>query len=641
MTALVPQRMRVQAGHVSIGRKGEARPPRWRVVRFRKRAERRVHEPERYHAAMLWLAAALAQEPTVVEQAPAVPPSVDTMLPGDKSWRSAAVVIGVEDYDQLDDVRLAFNDALLFRDFIEQSQGVTRGRMYYRYNPSDAEMRQALARATARVRKNGTLWIYFAGQGVITEDGEARLLPADATEDDLDSAISLTELEELAARSRASRVVIVIDASFDGSERQEHINPGEPPPLVRWTDRSNPEVVVWLADETGAARNYDAAGHGLFTWLAVGAMQGWADDNGDGNITLVEAQTYVREQSAALGRTQRPTLDPREETHGMLMTFGDLKASPDPLLWSQLSVQDRDGRWEAQLEAHEQTAQKELEVALMAGPEAVEAYVETWENKPIELLWVPPVNAVSQARVLLENPDALGPADPIEPVETVDGEEPVVAMVEPVVVEDTGPQLSSDDCDDLIGMEPDALMGIFSPGRVACVEQRIIDARSQTEKDKLSRLLLANAQSRGDLDEWERLMRRHLDEIDRSDPDLCLLLAIHLSKKGVEHGEEVIAWSDRALENKHIWSGNTHKKRLNTLFKLRAEAAAEIWRDAEQNLIAEPTRENDALTAKWRGKTKDYSREWLDYATASEEPTERALALCVSAAGTYDACTER
>ena len=591
---------------------------------------------------MLLLAAALAQEaPPAIPKAN--PPSVDSMIEGDRSWRSAAVVIGVEDYDQLPDVRMAFDDALLFRDFCEQTQGVARGRMYYRYNPSDQEMRQALARAAARVKNNGTLWIYFAGQGIITEDGEARLLAADATREDMDQAISLTEIEEIAARSRAGRVVIVVDAAFDGSQRVDHVNPPDAPGLVRWTDRSNPEVVVWVADTQGGARNYEPAGHGLFTYLTIGAMQGWADENADGTVTLIEAQTWVAEHTAALGRTQRPSVDPRPEVAGMLLTYGDLRDPPPEELWTQLSVKDRDRRWEAQLQTHNATAQMELEAALLLGPEAVQAYIQEWQDRPVELIWVPPVPALAQARVLLADPDALRPppepTEPTEPTETTDGSEPV-AMVEPVV-QDTGPMLSSDDCDDLIGMEPDALMGIFSPGRIACVEQRILDARSQTEKDKLSRLLLADAQAKGDLVEWERLMRRHLTDIDRSDPDMCLLLAIHLSKKGIEHGEEVIAWSDRALENKHLWTGNTYMKRLDTLYKLRAEAAAELWRDAEQNLIAEPTKQNDALTLKWRGKTKDYAREWLDYATASKQDTERALSLCVSAAGTYDACTER
>ena len=584
---------------------------------------------------MLLLAAALAQQPS--EEAVVEPPSVPTMLKGERSWHSAAVVIGIENYNQLADVRMAFDDALMFRDFCEDSQGVPRGRMYYRYNTSDREMRQALARGAARVRKNGTLWIYFAGQGVITEDGEARLLAADATEDSLEQAISLTEIEEMAARSRAARVVIVIDASFDGSQRVEHVNPPEPPDLVRWTDRANPEVVVWIADVHGGARNYSPVGHGLFTWLAMGALQGWADENQDGNVTLLEAQTWVRDHTAALGRPQIPSVDPREEVAGMLLTYGALSEAPPEEIWAELALLDRERRWEAVIESHTRQAQRELEAALLDSPEALEQFIWTWTNKPVELIWVPPVPAVAQARVLLES-GALAPEEATEEVLTtpVDPEVAVIIEAPPELPEVL---LSSDDCDNLIGMEPDALMGIFSPGRIECIEQRIGRAKTQTEKDKLSRLLIADAHAKDDLDSWETLMRRHLSEIDRSDPDMCLLLALHLSKKGVQHGEEAIYWADQALENKQVWKGETYRTRLDMLYRLRAEAAAELWRDAEQNLIAEPNRVNDALTAKWRGKSKDYAREWLDYATASDQSTERALALCVSAAGTYDACT--
>ena len=153
-------------------------------------------------------------------------------------------------------------------------------------------------------------------------------------------------------------------------------------------------------------------------------------------------------------------------------------------------------------------------------------------------------------------------------------------------------------------------------------------------------LLLADAESKGDLERWQALMLRHLDEISRADPDLCYAYARHLSKKGVAEGEEVIRWADYALENKQRWSGEMYKKRVYSLYKLRAEAANELWKDAEQNLIADPTDENDAKTLRWRGKAKDYSREWLDYAEASELDPGRALAICVSAAGTKSACEE-
>ena len=176
---------------------------------------------------------------------------------------------------------------------------------------------------------------------------------------------------------------------------------------------------------------------------------------------------------------------------------------------------------------------------------------------------------------------------------------------------------------------------------IECVERRLANMKElQTTRDKLSRLLIANAEANQDWETWERLMKRHLEDISRADPDMCFRYALHLSKKGVAYGEEVIRWTGYALENKQKWTGDVYKKRLYHLYRVRTEAAAELWKDAEQVLIVEPTDENEATTERYRALAKEYAREWLDYAKASEQGTERPLQLCLSAAGTMAACQE-
>ena len=575
----------------------------------------------------------------------AEPPSVDAPeRSGVRSWRDAMVVIGVEDYDNLPDVPHAANDAAAVDAWFRPVRGPSTRRIFTVTNPTAQELDTALKRGIARSRNRGTLWIYFAGAGWVGDDGVPRLLPADAAPNGLDSAISLAEVEAMAARSRAARVVILVDAPFDESVRAE-MEPGKSLPAIEWTTAESDKVVVWVADTRGSGDAYGPARHGLFTWLFLSGVQGYADLDGDGVVKLWEAQEYARSGSARLGRSQTSSVDERPDPRNWPLSIGELRDDTlSPSDWTLLSVEDRDRRMQlAIIEAEEQAVEDMLaRMAKIAegqgGPELLEDFVEDWEHHEIVVRWVPPVPAVDEARVLLEDPDALKPVAPAvtegEPEETGDTGDTATPVI-PV-----GPTLSDDTCDDLIAMEPDALMGIFSPGRIACVEERIVSS-SQTEKDKLSRLLLADADSKGDKGEWERLMARHLDEIDRSDPDMCFLYARHLHSKGITYGEEAIRFADYALENKQVWSGDTYTSRLYGLYRLRAEAANELWKDAEQNLIADPTDENDAITQTWRGKSKDYAREWYDYAKASEQNPDRALMICVSAAGTKAACEER
>ena len=69
------------------------------------------------------------------------------------------------------------------------------------------------------------------------------------------------------------------------------------------------------------------------------------------------------------------------------------------------------------------------------------------------------------------------------------------------------------------------------------------------------------------------------------------------------------------------------------------EAENKLWQEAEKEFAeGERSDEKEAKAAKHRGQAKDYAREWLDYAKASEQDTKTAMALCVSAAGNRAFC---
>ncbi len=214
------------------------------------------------------------------------------------------------------------------------------------------------------------------------------------------------------------------------------------------------------------------------------------------------------------------------------------------------------------------------------------------------------------------------------------------AKTAPAVVPPPTPAAATDDtCTDLVKLEPQAMLGQLRPGQQKCIEGRIASEGAQTMKDKLSRVLIANAEGKGDKAEWERLVKRHLEELDRSDPNMCFKYATQLSRGGVGRATGVIRWADYALENKQAWSGATYTKRVYDLYRMKTEAANKLWADAEETFATkEHTDENEGKAAKWRGTTKDFAREWLDYAKASSQDTKNAMAICVSAAGNKTFC---
>ena len=181
------------------------------------------------------------------------------------------------------------------------------------------------------------------------------------------------------------------------------------------------------------------------------------------------------------------------------------------------------------------------------------------------------------------------------------------------------PAAASDDtCTDLVKLEPQAMLGQLRPGQVKCIEGRIGNEDAQTTKDKLSRVLIANAEGRGDKVEWERLVKRHLEDLDRSDPDMCFKYATQLSRGGTGRAPGVILWADYDLQNKQRWSCTTYTKRVYDLYRLKTEAANKLWTEAEETFATkEHTDENEAKAAKWRGAGGGVEARWARAASRS------------------------
>jgi hypothetical protein len=206
------------------------------------------------------------------------------------------------------------------------------------------------------------------------------------------------------------------------------------------------------------------------------------------------------------------------------------------------------------------------------------------------------------------------------------------AMVDP------GAAAASGDCSNTTDLEPMAMLGKLSEGQVACLNGRLQTDAKMTDKDKVSRVIMANAWAKGDKKGWEKQAKYHLEEIDQSDPDLCYKYALRLAGSGVGRASGAIHWADVALENRTVWTGDEYVSKVYGLYKMRAVAAQEMWKAAEAAHVAAPTDDTKKKMEDARNLTKVYAREWYEYAKASGKDKVPAQQLCMSAAGTADYC---
>lgn len=194
------------------------------------------------------------------------------------------------------------------------------------------------------------------------------------------------------------------------------------------------------------------------------------------------------------------------------------------------------------------------------------------------------------------------------------------------------------ECGNLKKLEPSAMMGRLDDAQIRCLDKALRESEKQTHKDKLSRVLMADAWAKGNTNRWETIVRRHLNDIDRSDPDLCYKFSRYLFKKGPPHADETMRWADMALENRTQWKGDQHVARVYNLYKIKAVASTNKWRWQEEKFVKAPTEDLRKEKTETRNQAKTLAREWLEYARSSGKDDTVAEELCESAAGTKDFC---
>ncbi len=179
------------------------------------------------------------------------------------------------------------------------------------------------------------------------------------------------------------------------------------------------------------------------------------------------------------------------------------------------------------------------------------------------------------------------------------------------------------DPDLLLGLEASAGQGALLQQQLDCLEAAYQEASVQTTKDKISRVMLVNAYAYK-TEWWAQLVQRHLEEVDRSDPNIAYLYAFYLFNRDDADYEAVIQWADVALERRQVWTGTLYTHRSYKLLEARTYAAYKVWEAAEDSGSAEAETQ--------RNRTKTYSREWLDFARSSGKPTATAEEFCVQVA---------
>lgn len=240
-------------------------------------------------------------------------PEMTLPPPGLDHPRDAAIVVAIEDYTHVGDIPGARQNALDWYTWLTQTRGIPADRA--RLLLDGQATREEIEAAIASLGASGgeTLWFVFVGHGAPSEDGQdGLLLDVDVRQTALSVASRGIPQSSLMAQLEAgafSERVAVLDACFSGRGSDgETLVAGLQPLIPSYSTATAQTTVLSAGRSDEFAGPLPGLDRPAFSYLALGALRGWGDDNQDGSVSAAEVEVYTQRalQSVLTGRSQTP-----------------------------------------------------------------------------------------------------------------------------------------------------------------------------------------------------------------------------------------------------------------------------------------------------------------------------------------------
>lgn len=233
---------------------------------------------------------------------------------------AVAVIIGIADYKSLPKADFANDDARVFYDYAIRALGVKPENIKLLVDADADEVAILKAFRTwlpSKVRSSTDVYVYYSGHGYPVEDGTGLyLLPPRADREFIArTSIQLQEINADLQAAKPKSVTIFMDACYSGQARNGETLVASARPVVLKSDKKlfpdNFTVIAASQSDQISSSSPDLK-HGIFSYYLMKGMEGEADSNNDGRITIGEIQAYLVEnvgrQAGMMSRKQEPQL---------------------------------------------------------------------------------------------------------------------------------------------------------------------------------------------------------------------------------------------------------------------------------------------------------------------------------------------
>lgn len=235
-----------------------------------------------------------------------------------------AAVIGINHYQDARDLKYAVNDARGFKHYLTNKLKINPKQVFMLTDEQatkDSVQNLLGTRIKRMAAKEDTVLIFFAGHGAIETDPsnpdgdgfEKYLLTHDSDLNDLyTTSLSMDEITKIFQRIRAERVIFIADTCYSGASGGRTILSTKNRATIselffdRLTEAKG-RIIMASSSANEVSIEDDTFQHGIFTYFLLEGLNGPADFDNDGLISVDEIFAYLsRKVPEASGQDQHP-----------------------------------------------------------------------------------------------------------------------------------------------------------------------------------------------------------------------------------------------------------------------------------------------------------------------------------------------
>jgi hypothetical protein len=235
-----------------------------------------------------------------------------------------AVIVGIDKYRNLPNLKFAGNDAREFYKFLVDVNRIPEDHIWLLLDEDATldKLRSILGtHLPRRAGRDDTVIIFFAGHGATERDPsspdgdglEKYFLPHNASLRDLySSALPMNEIARIFQRISAERLVFLADTCYSGGSGGRTvptmgIRTNISDAFLNRLTQGKGRIIITASDANEVSEEKEELKHGVFTYYLLEGLKGKADLDGDRLITVDELYRYISQMvPQATNQSQHP-----------------------------------------------------------------------------------------------------------------------------------------------------------------------------------------------------------------------------------------------------------------------------------------------------------------------------------------------